>query len=72
MAGLGGCPFTRVAGGNVSTEDLVHMLRRMNIRTDIHLDTLIAVAEDVSTFFKREMPGMVYKNGPVPNGPTPA
>jgi hydroxymethylglutaryl-CoA lyase len=72
MAGLGGCPFTRVAGGNVSTEDLVHMLRRMNIRTDVRLDTLISVAEDVSTFFGREMPGMVYKSGPVSERPIPA
>ena len=26
VAGLGGCPFTKIAGGNVCTEDLVHML----------------------------------------------
>ena len=72
MAGLGGCPFTRVAGGNVSTEDLVHMLHRMNIRTDIHLEKLISVAADVSTFFGREMPGMVYKSGPVLEKPITA
>lgn len=72
MAGLGGCPFTRVAGANVSTEDLVHMLHRMNIRRDIHLERLISIAEAVSTFFEREMPGMVYKSGPIPKKPVPA
>jgi len=72
VAGLGGCPFTRVAGGNVSTEDLVHMLHRMNIRRDIDLRKLISVAEAVSRFFEREMPGMVYKSGPIPEKPIPA
>lgn len=63
VAGLGGCPFTKIAGGNVCTEDLVHMLHRMGLRTDVHLDRIIAVAQDVAAFFGREMPGMVYKTG---------
>jgi hydroxymethylglutaryl-CoA lyase len=71
VAGLGGCPFTRVAGGNVSTEDLVHMLHRMNTRRDIRLERLISVAKEVSAFFEREMPGMVYKSGPIPDSPNP-
>jgi hydroxymethylglutaryl-CoA lyase len=65
VAGLGGCPFTKVAGGNVCTEDFVHMLQRMNLRTDVKVDGLLAVAQDVSAFFGREMPGMVYKTGPI-------
>jgi len=65
IAGLGGCPFAKVAGGNVCTEDLVHMLQRMDLRHDINLGTLIDLAVDVSTFFGREMPGMVYKTGPI-------
>ncbi len=40
-AGLGGCPFTKVAGGNAATEDLVHMLQHMGLRPDIHLGRLI-------------------------------
>jgi hydroxymethylglutaryl-CoA lyase len=65
VAGLGGCPFTKVAGGNVCTEDLVHYLHRIGQRTDIKLDTLVAAAKLVSVFFNREMPGMVYKSGPI-------
>ncbi len=68
VAGLGGCPFTKIAGGNVCTEDLVHMLHHMGLRRDIALDRLIAAANDVSTFFGREMPGVVYKTGPISNG----
>jgi hydroxymethylglutaryl-CoA lyase len=65
FAGLGGCPFTAIAGGNVCTEDLVHMFQRMNLRTDIKLDTLIGVANDAAAYFKREMSGMVHKTGPI-------
>lgn len=66
VAGLGGCPFTKIAGGNVSTEDLVHMLHRMGLRRDIRLEGLLEVAADVSRFFGREMPGTVYKTGAIP------
>jgi len=68
FAGLGGCPFTKVAAGNVCTEDFVHYLQRTGRRQDIRLERLIDVARDLSRFFQREMPGMVYRIGPVPNG----
>lgn len=66
FAGLGGCPFTKVAAGNVATEDLVHALQRQGMRKDINLPALIEVARDVATHFGREMPGRVYKTGPLP------
>jgi hydroxymethylglutaryl-CoA lyase len=66
IAGLGGCPFTKIAGGNVSTEDLVHMLHRMGTRHEIDLGRLIAAASDVARFFNRDMAGVVYKTGPIP------
>ncbi len=66
VAGLGGCPFTKVAGGNTCTEDLVHALQRNGLRTDIHLSALVDVARDVSRFFGRDMAGSVYKTGPIP------
>jgi hydroxymethylglutaryl-CoA lyase len=66
LAGIGGCPFTKIAGGNVSTEDLVHMFQRMGLRSDIRLDRLIAAAQDMAAFFNREMPGTVYRTGAIP------
>ena len=66
FAGLGGCPFTKVAAGNVATEDLVHGWQRSGRRLDVKLDVLIEVARSVSAFFGREMPGRVYKTGPIP------
>jgi hydroxymethylglutaryl-CoA lyase len=69
FAGLGGCPFTKVAAGNVATEDLVHGWQRSGLRTDVNLAVLIEVARSVAAFFGREMPGRVYKTGPVPAAP---
>jgi hydroxymethylglutaryl-CoA lyase len=66
MAGLGGCPFTKVAAGNVATEDLVHAFQRTGERTDVDLGALIRLARDVAAWFGREMPGHVHKTGPVP------
>jgi hydroxymethylglutaryl-CoA lyase len=65
VAGLGGCPFTKIAGGNVCTEDFVHMLQRMGRRGDVRLDRIIQIASDVAGFFGRDMPGKVYKTGPI-------
>ena len=69
-AGLGGCPFTKVAGGNVCTEDLVHYLHRLGQRPEINLDRLVELARDLSRFFGRKLPGMVYKIGLAQAAPT--
>jgi hydroxymethylglutaryl-CoA lyase len=67
VAGLGGCPFTKIAGGNLCTEDFVHYLHREGRRADIQLDPLIALAAEVAAFFGRDLPGMVYKAGAIPH-----
>jgi hydroxymethylglutaryl-CoA lyase len=66
FAGLGGCPFTKVAAGNVATEDLVHALRRGGERADVDLDALVTVARDVAAHLGRELPGRVHRTGPLP------
>jgi hydroxymethylglutaryl-CoA lyase len=65
FAGLGGCPFTRVAAGNVATEDLVHALQREGARTDVDLARLIEIAREVAAHFGRPMQGFVYQTGPI-------
>lgn len=65
FAGLGGCPFTKTAAGNVATEDFVHVLQREGLRKDISLDKLLEVARDVAKHFGRDMQGFVYKTGPI-------
>jgi hydroxymethylglutaryl-CoA lyase len=65
FGGLGGCPFTKLPAGNVSTEDLVHSLQRMGLRKDIRLDVLLEVAHQVGTYFNRELPGFILKSGSI-------
>jgi hydroxymethylglutaryl-CoA lyase len=65
FGGLGGCPFTKLPAGNVSTEDLVHTLQRMGLRRDIRLDRLLEVARQVSAFMNRELPGFILKSGSI-------
>ena len=65
FAGLGGCPFTAVAGGNLCTEDFVHLLQREGLRHDVDLDALIGVAKEAQTFFGRALPGVIHRTGPI-------
>ncbi|MEW6411257.1 MAG: hydroxymethylglutaryl-CoA lyase [Candidatus Zixiibacteriota bacterium] len=65
FGGLGGCPFTKLPAGNVSTEDLVHSLQRMGYRKDIRLSILLDTARQVGEFFGRELPGSVLKAGSI-------
>ena len=44
VAGLGGCPYSPGATGNVATEDVVYMLHGMGIETGIDLDKLVDTA----------------------------
>lgn len=61
FGGMGGCPFTKVAAGNVSTEDFVYYLQKQNLRDDININLLIEMANMASEFFKRPLSGYVYK-----------
>jgi hydroxymethylglutaryl-CoA lyase len=48
VAGLGGCPYAKGATGNVATEDVVFMLRGMDIATGIDLDALVDAGAYIS------------------------
>jgi hydroxymethylglutaryl-CoA lyase len=66
FAGLGGSPSSAITSGNVCTEDLVHLLQRMNLRRDIELNRIIEVAKEASRYFNRGLPGLVHRIGPIP------
>ncbi len=65
FAGLGGCPYTAIAGGNVCTEDLVHMFQQMGQCREIRLEPLMGVSRDAAKYFARELPGMLYRTGKI-------
>jgi len=67
LGGLGGCPFTKVAAGNVCSEDLVHSLQRQGLANEINLEKLMETARDVGCFFNRELPGFILKAGSIVN-----
>ena len=64
IGGIGGCPFAPKATGNVSTEDVVHMLHEMGVATGIDLDALLGSATRMSEILGTELPGQVMKAGP--------
>jgi hydroxymethylglutaryl-CoA lyase len=64
VGGLGGCPYAPGATGNICTEDLVHMLEDMGVRTGVDLGRLISAACLAEEIVGRELPGQVMKAGP--------
>lgn len=46
IGGLGGCPYSPGASGNIATEDLVHMLALMGVETGVDLDALITISRE--------------------------
>ena len=63
VGGLGGSPFAAGATGNISTEDLVHMLHEMGIETGVNLEALIGCAQLLEELLEHELPGQVMKAG---------
>jgi hydroxymethylglutaryl-CoA lyase len=66
FGGLGGCPFTAIAAGNVCTEDLAHLLSRMGADAGIDIAAVSGVTQDAAAFFGRTLPGIVHRTGPIP------
>jgi hydroxymethylglutaryl-CoA lyase len=64
VGGLGGCPFSPGATGNVCTEDLVHLFHALGLSTGIDLDELIAVASTMENHLGTELPSRMLRAGP--------
>lgn len=54
VGGLGGCPYSPGATGNVATEDVLYMLDGMGIHTGIDMDKLLGASEYICDFLKRQ------------------
>ena len=54
IAGLGGCPYAEGASGNVATEDVLYLLKGLNIETGINLSAAIAAGNFISARLGRE------------------
>jgi hydroxymethylglutaryl-CoA lyase/(R)-citramalyl-CoA lyase len=61
VGGLGGCPFSPQATGNIATEDLVWQLERDRVATGVELDALVGVSRWLSGVLGRQHDGQVYR-----------
>jgi isopropylmalate/homocitrate/citramalate synthase len=66
VGGLGGCPFSPRATGNVATEDLVYLLEGEGVETGVDLDALVGVAQWLETLLGRTLEGYVHRAGSWP------
>lgn len=48
VGGLGGCPYSKGATGNVSTEDLVHTLHSVGMHTGVNLEEMSKIGSWIS------------------------
>jgi len=52
-SGLGGCPYAKGATGNVATEDVLYMLRGMDIDTGVDFDAVVDTGQWISAYLQR-------------------
>lgn len=56
FGGLGECPYTSGASGNIATEDLVYMFHNMGVETGIDLDKLVECSQAAQRLLGRQLP----------------
>jgi hydroxymethylglutaryl-CoA lyase len=64
VGGLGGSPFAAGAGGNLATEDLVHLCDDLGVATGIDLEALLVVSSQVAETVGHAVPSRVAAAGP--------
>ncbi len=62
--GLGGSPFAQGAGGNLATEDLVHLCDDAGIETGVDLTALVGIARGLEALVGHAVPGRIATHGP--------
>lgn len=55
LGGLGGCPYAPGASGNVTTEDLVHMLELMGYDTGVDLAAILDISRSLAPLIGHEV-----------------
>lgn len=64
VGGLGGSPFAKGAGGNLATEDLVHLCDDLRVGTGIDLTALLEVSATLPDLVGHQVPSRVAAHGP--------
>ncbi len=63
FAGLGGCPFSPGASGNIATEDVVHMCHEMGVETGYDLDSLLTIGRAIQEILGRKTDSSILRAG---------
>jgi hydroxymethylglutaryl-CoA lyase len=61
VGGIGGCPFTPGAAGNIATEDLVYLLNSLGIDSGVDLPAVCQAARLCEGIMGMPLPGRVYR-----------
>ncbi|RJG02887.1 hydroxymethylglutaryl-CoA lyase [Noviherbaspirillum sedimenti] len=61
VAGLGGCPYSPGATGNVATEDVVYLMQQLRIETGLDLPLLVEAGNYISTYLERPANSRIAK-----------
>jgi hydroxymethylglutaryl-CoA lyase len=61
--GTGGSPFAPGSAGNLATEDLVYLLDREGVRTDVDLDRVLTAGAFIASQLGRELASKVGRAG---------
>jgi hydroxymethylglutaryl-CoA lyase len=64
VGGLGGSPFAAGAGGNLATEDLVHLCDDLGVETGIELGALLKVSARAAELVGHAVPSRLAAAGP--------
>lgn len=67
IGGCGGCPFAPGASGNVASEDLLYLLHRAGVQTDIDIEKINASVPWLEDRIGRMLPGRLSRVAPFPN-----
>ena len=66
VGGLGGCPFSPNATGNIATEDLVWQLEREGVETCIDVEAVAETARWLAGLLGHELDGYLHRAAPWP------
>ena len=63
FGGLGGCPFVPGAAGNISSEDLIHMLDEMGVETGVDVVKVMALSRRLRDLLDHNLESYVLRAG---------
>jgi len=66
IGGIGGCPFAPAATGNIATEDLLYMMRRMGCAPPVDMAGLLDIAAWLEGRIGHAVPAMLGRAGIFP------